>query len=396
MIKLYKGCIAVVAFFSVITGCATSAYNKSEPYSLTQDKSARYSPTYSSTKASVKNQKISSQTKKVSSTFAPAKIKVSTVSECYHIVKKGETLFSLAKANNMSTQKFAALNNIRNANDLKVGRKLKVSCDKGSSVLVTKKETSLAKKTPNTTKNKVSVHTAVNSRAPALSNIKNSQVAYHVVKRGETLYRIAKQHGLSVDRLKQLNGLTSNEIEVNQRLLLSSATFTIATENQTKSVDGVSSKPIKTAQVSPNKKNKSNTNVTTKTSSVCAKSKLAWQWPTVKGKIIETFSTGEHGNKGIDISDKRGSLIRSAAGGKVVYAGNALRGYGNLIIINHNDDYLSAYAHNDSILVSEGAEVKAGQTIAKMGDTETASVRLHFEIRFRGQSVNPMNYLPAR
>lgn len=91
-----------------------------------------------------------------------------------------------------------------------------------------------------------------------------------------------------------------------------------------------------------------------------------------------------------------GEFIIATADGRVVYAGNALRGYGNLIIIKHNDDYLSAYAHNDTMLVREQQEVKAGQKIATMGSTGTSSTRLHFEIRYKGKSVNPLRYLPQR
>lgn len=120
-----------------------------------------------------------------------------------------------------------------------------------------------------------------------------------------------------------------------------------------------------------------------------------WRWPT-DGKVIENFSGAEGGNKGIDIAGSKGQAIVATADGRVVYAGNALRGYGNLIIIKHNDDYLSAYAHNDTMLVREQQEVKAGQKIATMGSTGTSSTRLHFEIRYKGKSVNPLQYLPQR
>ncbi|OQK48745.1 membrane protein [Vibrio vulnificus] len=118
-----------------------------------------------------------------------------------------------------------------------------------------------------------------------------------------------------------------------------------------------------------------------------------WQWPT-KGRVIKNFSAGEQGNKGIDIAGQRGQPIVSTAGGTVVYSGNALRGYGNLIIVKHNDNYLSAYAHNDRLLVSEGQSVKAGQQIATMGSSGAKTVMLHFEIRYQGKSVNPKRYLP--
>ncbi|MDM2962894.1 murein hydrolase activator NlpD [Citrobacter sp. CK202] len=120
-----------------------------------------------------------------------------------------------------------------------------------------------------------------------------------------------------------------------------------------------------------------------------------WRWPT-EGKVIENFAATEGGNKGIDIAGSKGQAIVATADGRVVYAGNALRGYGNLIIIKHNDDYLSAYAHNDTMLVREQQEVKAGQKIATMGSTGTSSTRLHFEIRYKGKSVNPLRYLPQR
>ncbi|MEF1254720.1 murein hydrolase activator NlpD [Vibrio sp. M260112] len=118
-----------------------------------------------------------------------------------------------------------------------------------------------------------------------------------------------------------------------------------------------------------------------------------WLWPT-KGRVIKNFSAGDQGNKGIDIAGQRGQSIVSTAGGTVVYSGNALRGYGNLVIIKHNDNYLSAYAHNDRLLVHEGQSVKAGQKIATMGSSGASSVRLHFEIRYQGKSVNPKRYLP--
>ncbi|VFP86702.1 Murein hydrolase activator NlpD [Candidatus Erwinia haradaeae] len=119
-----------------------------------------------------------------------------------------------------------------------------------------------------------------------------------------------------------------------------------------------------------------------------------WCWPS-NGKIINYFSDSERGNKGIDIQSNYGATVVAAANGRVVYTGNALRGYGNLIIIKHHNNYLSAYAHNASILVHENQEVKAGQKISTMGKSGAISVRLHFEIRYKGESVNPLLYLPT-
>ncbi|UDG79662.1 murein hydrolase activator NlpD [Candidatus Steffania adelgidicola] len=128
----------------------------------------------------------------------------------------------------------------------------------------------------------------------------------------------------------------------------------------------------------------------------CRKGLINWHWPT-RGKIIDNFSPEEGGNKGVDISGFQGQPIVATASGRVVYAGNALQGYGNLIIIKHNNNYLSAYAHNDTLLVrKQPKEVKAGQKIATMGKTGTNTTRLHFEIRYKGKSVNPLYYLPQK
>jgi len=120
---------------------------------------------------------------------------------------------------------------------------------------------------------------------------------------------------------------------------------------------------------------------------------VAWQWP-LKGRLIRKFNANNPGQQGIDISASAGTLVYAAAGGKVVYSGNGLRGYGNLIIIKHNDKYLSAYAHNKNILVGEGLMVKQGQEIARVGATESKQVKLHFQIRVDGKPVDPLGYLP--
>ncbi|AFP85802.1 metalloendopeptidase-like membrane protein [secondary endosymbiont of Heteropsylla cubana] len=122
---------------------------------------------------------------------------------------------------------------------------------------------------------------------------------------------------------------------------------------------------------------------------------IGWCWPT-NGKILDHFVDEAGGNKGIDISGSRGQAILASANGKVVYAGNALQGYGNLIIIKHKNDYLSAYAHNEKMLVREEELVLVGQKIATMGSTGSNTIRLHFEIRYKGKSVNPLIYLPKR
>ncbi|RUO49798.1 peptidoglycan DD-metalloendopeptidase family protein [Pseudidiomarina donghaiensis] len=120
---------------------------------------------------------------------------------------------------------------------------------------------------------------------------------------------------------------------------------------------------------------------------------IRWQWPT-PAKVTREFSTAEAGNKGIDFAGSEGDPVFAAASGKVVYAGNALKGYGQLIILKHNDDYITAYAHNQKLLVKEQQWVNKGEEIATMGDTDAERVKLHFQVRFRGKSVNPRHYLP--
>ncbi len=120
-----------------------------------------------------------------------------------------------------------------------------------------------------------------------------------------------------------------------------------------------------------------------------------WRWP-AQGRVVAAYGASTGVNQGIDISGKLGDSVLAAAAGHVVYAGSGLRGYGNLVIIKHNDTYLSAYAHNRRLKVSEGDAVKAGEVIAEMGSSGTDNVRLHFEIRRDGKPVDPIGYLPKR
>ena len=123
-----------------------------------------------------------------------------------------------------------------------------------------------------------------------------------------------------------------------------------------------------------------------------AEETVSFQWPT-RGNVLAGFD--EVKNKGIDISGKAGDPVLAAADGKVVYAGSGLRGYGNLVILKHNNTYLTAYAHNQSLLVKEDQAIKRGQKIAEMGNTDADQVKLHFEIRRQGKPVDPAKYLPV-
>jgi lipoprotein NlpD len=237
--------------------------------------------------------------------------------------------------------------------------------------------------------------------------IKSTQ---YIVKKGETLYSIAWRSSSDVRKVAQLNNIfPPYKIYPGQKLFLveqkvkksaKASENKVSHKKPTKSSTGNSKNSNKNTLAST-KKQAYGKNVSARKSyqhstlpSEQFSQKISrWQWP-IKGKVVEYFSNREQGNKGIDITGRRGSNIRATAKGKVVYAGSALRGYGKLIIIKHNDDYLSAYAHNDRILVKEQQQINRGDIISTMGDTEANKVMLHFEIRFRGKSVNPLNYLP--
>lgn len=251
----------------------------------------------------------------------------------------------------------------------------------------------------------------VESKTPiSLNNSSTASIngTVYRVKKGETLYSIAWRANTDIRTLAKLNNLSAPyKIFPDQKLLLvrnstQASSNKPSAKKSTKSSGITSSKEIK-KPIASNKKpayggvvsgQKTSKKPTSKATTFSQKIR-EWRWP-ASGKVISTFSTALQGNKGIDIAGRRGDKIRVAASGTVVYAGNALRGYGNLIIVKHNDDYLSAYAHNDKILVKEDQVVNVGDVIGRMGDTDAKRVMLHFEVRFRGKSVNPQKYLPRK
>ena len=205
---------------------------------------------------------------------------------------------------------------------------------------------------------------------------------YYRVKKGDTLLRIALDHGQSYKDLVQWNNLSNpNQIEVGDLIMIKApAGFKVA------------AKPVdKKPQVDSSKADTSKTDTKADDSKpeMVAEPGIRLSWP-AKGKVTQEFSES---NKGINIAGKLGEPVTAAADGKVVYAGNSLRGYGNLVIVKHDNTYLTAYAYNKNLLVKEGDAVKKGQKIAEMGDTDTNAVQLHFELRVNGKPVNPIPYL---
>lgn len=239
-----------------------------------------------------------------------------------------------------------------------------------------------------------------NSREPVTSG-------HYIVQRGDTLWSIAFRFGWDWKELARRNGIAPpHVIYPGQRIRFDGGPVTPAPVVATR--PAASPQPARTPAPAP----VVTTPVTTPTPSQpvvvtpqqpkpapappvasAPRSAGGWIWP-AKGQIIGRFSSNGSLNKGIDIAGELGQPVLAASDGAVVYAGSGLRGYGELVIIKHSDTYVSAYGHNRRLLVQEGQQVKAGQTIAEMGSTGTDRVKLHFEIRRQGKPVDPLQYLP--
>jgi len=251
---------------------------------------------------------------------------------------------------------------------------------------------------------------------------------YHKVKRGETLYSIGWAYGYDYRQMAKWNRIKPPYyLKPGQRLRVAPPAGQSAASlqeyrpdasgaNNTRGapVVGPSGGPV-SAKPSPSKAPTSSA-PSKRASSSTAKRKvqkavsnvkqffgsksLKWRWPTWRRQISQTFSSKDPSRQGLDISGKWGSAIVAAAPGKVVYAGSGLSGYGRLIIIKHNDKYLSAYAYNKKLHVKEGEIVKSGQKIAEMGSESangnTGRAKLYFEIRRNGKPVDPLRYLPRK
>ncbi|MGH8492630.1 MAG: peptidoglycan DD-metalloendopeptidase family protein [Moraxellaceae bacterium] len=234
--------------------------------------------------------------------------------------------------------------------------------------------------------------------------------AAHTVAAGETLYSIALRYDSDYHELARLNGLdASYTIHPGQRLRLRGSVAKASAVKTApvvkKPASSVTNPANKAAAKSPNVVAdktlvvKKPAPVPDSSPSVTGQSRasasLAWDWP-ARGVILGRFGSNGVTGKGLDIAGKRGDSVLAAAAGTVVYAGSGLVGYGKLLIIRHDDNYISAYAHNDQFLVKEGDRVKLGQAIAEMGASGTDREKLHFEIRERGKPVDPTRFLPAR
>lgn len=215
---------------------------------------------------------------------------------------------------------------------------------------------------------------------------------YYTVKAGDTLIRIGLDQGQNWRDIARWNSLERPyTIEIGQVLRVAPPPGAVASST-------VVGKPLPPAGAAPTP-SATPSSAPSSTSSSNSKEPnteaddIAFAWP-VNGQVIAGFD--EVKNKGVDLAGNPGDAVLAAADGRVVYAGAGLRGYGNLVILKHNNTYLTAYAHNQSLSVKEDQNVRKGQKIAEMGNTDADRVKLHFEVRRQGKPVDPLKFLPAR
>ena len=264
------------------------------------------------------------------------------------VVKKGDTLYSISRRYDVPLREVIEINNLRPPYSLKIGQVLRMPTAR-----------------------------------------------YHVVAKGDTLYNISKRYNVDMNSLSRTNNIDAPySLRIGQRLLLpgsvvSKETTSYAAKSSTKTSSWKA--PAKTTTTK--KKTTSSSSKSYSTPVKKRSSKFAWP---VKGQVISKFGPIAKGrnNDGINIKAALGTAVKAADAGTVAYAGNELKGFGNLILIKHSDGWITAYAHNDRLLVKKGQKVRKGEKIATVGSTGGVNTpQLHFEIRAGKKAVNPMAYL---
>ena len=263
-------------------------------------------------------------------------------------VEKGDTLYSISRAHDVPMREVIEINGLRPPYTLRVGQTI---------------------------------------RLPAAK--------YHIVAQGDTLYNISRRYNVDMPTLSRVNNLTAPwTLHIGQKLLLPGSIVTRSTRTTaTTTTAGASGKKYATKKTAT-KKTSAAKSYTYVQPSTKRKTKIAWP---VKGTVISKFGPVAKGrnNDGINIKAARGTVVKAADAGTVAYAGNELRGFGNLILIKHNDGWVTAYAHNDTLKVRKGQKVAKGTPIATVGTTGGMTTpQLHFETRSGKKAVNPLAYLP--
>jgi len=290
----------------------------------------------------------------------------------YVVVAPGDTLYSLAKKHDMSVDELAKLNNLHAPYELAVGQKLNVKAVKksdDSDVLVVQKP---------------------NAGAHVVTRVDVQEI---VVAPGDTLYSLSRKYAIPVNDLAVMNKLSAPfNLTVGQKLRV---TDLKAIDNSQPNDVATNKTQVKTVQKKAESAKKISSDPTKKLPTIGARSSSKFSWP-VRGKILSNYGAKSNGlfNDGINIASKRGTPIGAAENGVVAYAGNEVKGMGNLIIIQHSDGWMTVYAHMDSMNVRRGARVKVGQQIGTVGETgKVDSPQLHFEIRKGTKAYNPTTYL---
>lgn len=283
-----------------------------------------------------------------------------------YLVKKGDTLFSIGLEHGYDYKEIAQANNISAPYNIKVGQSLKFSALKDKAI---------------TSDNSA---TQTNNDGVEITPINNDSSTVVTTKTAPAI--------LAINEPKAIREVYSDEafkkpLPVVVKAVTEKATVaaTVAKPTNETIKPNTQIKAETKSEVKPQPK-------TEEKASADSAEDIDWAWPT-NGKVVANFN--EASNKGLDISGTTGQNVNAAAAGKVIYSGSDLRGYGKLVIIKHNSTYLSVYAHNSQIVIKEGQQVSRGQKIAEMGNSDSNSVKLHFEIRRQGKSVDPSKYLAA-
>lgn len=308
-----------------------------------------------------------------------------------YTVKSGDTVYSIAWRYELDPEEFAAWNNLSDSGLIRPGQRLHTRKPAGyrspGKRYSAQKPSSTASSSSSRTA-KQSSNRSGSTASRSWKSGKNSSAAWVKVRKGDSLSRISARTGVSVKRLAQLNQLKKPYvIKPGQTIYLRPISTASKTRPTTKS--GKS----QTRKTGVKQTSATSARRTTASSKYSWPKTVRWHWP-AKGKVVKKFNRKRSDAKGIDIKGRSGNTIKAAASGKVVYSGDGLISYGNLIIIKHNASYLSAYAYNRRLLVKEGDRVKSGQKIAEMGQKDKLGARLHFEIRKNGKPVDPLKYLP--
>lgn len=333
--------------------------------------------------------------------------KKSNVSDDIIIVAKGDTVYSLARKNNLSIEEFAKINNLKSPYTLSIGQKLRIKPDatqqKVLNVISEEKvqEIKVAKQ--------VEKQKQIESVKP--NTVTKVELQEITVAKGDTLYSISRKYQIPVNDLAVMNKLSAPfALSVGQKIKVpkldtvqtrSVSEFKQAQKTQVKPTEPVKAQTNKPAEktkvvaTEKTQKTKISSDPSKQLPKISARSNAKFSWP-VRGKILSGYGAKNNGlfNDGINISATKGTVVKAAENGVVAYAGNEVKGMGNLVIIQHSDGWMTVYAHMDSMSVRRGNTVSVGQSIGKIGMTgKVDKPQLHFEIRKGTKAYDPVAYL---